>query len=104
MIFVVDDQHHPPIAKKNTHLMSRLHRRRWRKIQDMILPAILDGFIMVLMRRIEEEEVISGCCIVSSRGGKLILLEFDTGKNSQTQLDGSSYHIIRCQYDELISE
>ena len=84
--------------------MSRLHRRRWRKIQDMILPAILDGFIMVLMRRIEEEEVISGCCIVSSRGGKLILLEFDTGKNSQTQLDGSSYHIIRCQYDELISE
>ena len=42
-----------------------------RKIQDMTLPAILDGFIMVLIRRIEEEEVISGC-ITSRREARVI--------------------------------
>ena len=51
---------HPPIAKKYTSYVTLTPPPR-RKIQDMILPAILDGFIMVLMRRIEEEEVISGC-------------------------------------------
>ena len=61
----VDDQQHPHhCKKKNAHLMFTLYRRRWRKNQAMISSVILDGFIMVLMRRIEEEEVISGCIVV----------------------------------------
>ena len=59
------------IAKnKHTSMFTQLPPPM-RKIQDMILPAILDGFIMVLMKRIEEEEVISGC-ITSRREARVI--------------------------------
>jgi len=43
--------------------MSRLHRRRWMKNQAMISSVIFDKIIMVLMRRMEDEEVGSGCCM-----------------------------------------
>ena len=62
MIVVVDG----PIAKKYTSYVTLTPPPR-RKIQDMILPAILDGFIMVLMRRIEEEEEVFSGCITSRR-------------------------------------
>ena len=44
------------IAKKCTSYVT-LYRRRWRKNQAMISSVILDKIIMVLERRIEDEEV-----------------------------------------------
>ena len=67
--------------------MFTLYRRRWRKNQAMISSVILDKIIMVLKRRIEEEEVISGC-ITSRREARVIWChgasEFDTAKNSDS--------------------
>jgi len=52
--------------------------------QALISSTILDEIIMKLMRRIEEEEVISGC-ITSRREARVIwctVHKFDTAKNS----------------------
>ena len=65
----VDEQQHPRHCKKKMHT-SYVHActcRRWRKNQAMISSVILDGFIMVLMRRIEEEEEVFSGCITSRR-------------------------------------
>jgi len=51
------------LLEKNAYHMSRLHRRRWMKNQAMISSVIFDKIIMVLMRRMEDEEVGSGCCM-----------------------------------------
>ena len=95
MIVVVDDQQHlSPLQKKKYTSFSHLYRRRWRKNQAMISSVILDKIIMVLKRRIEDKEVISGC-ITSRREVRQSYLVsklkfFDTAKNSDSILIQSS--------------
>jgi len=87
MIVVVDEINSNLAIAKKRHILCHASPPPRRKIQDMILPAILDGFIMVLMRRIEEEGVISGC--ITSRQDKRVVVvwrqEFDTAKNSDSK-------------------